>query len=77
MRAKLPSKEGFVERDGVKIHYEVYGNGPETMMFLPPGSAKSTYATVVAPTHAMGARPGMSSRWRFSPRRCAGRAWLC
>src|SRR5512141_287791 len=25
-----------------------------TMLFLPPGSAKSTYATVVAPTHAMG-----------------------
>ncbi len=38
MRAKLPSKEGFVERDGVKIHYEVYGDGPETMVFLPPWS---------------------------------------
>ena len=25
-----------------------------TMLFLPPGSAKSTYATVVAPTWAMG-----------------------
>ena len=33
-----PSKEGFVERDGVKIHYEVYGDGPETMVFLPPWS---------------------------------------
>lgn len=29
-----------------------------TMLFLPPGSAKSTYATVVAPTHAMGRTPG-------------------
>lgn len=29
-----------------------------TMLFLPPGSAKSTYATVVAPTHVMGKRPG-------------------
>lgn len=29
-----------------------------TMLFLPPGSAKSTYATVVAPTHAMGRIPG-------------------
>ena len=38
MRAKLPSKEGFVERDGVKIHYEVYGEGPQTMVFLPPWS---------------------------------------
>jgi predicted phage terminase large subunit-like protein len=29
-----------------------------TMLFLPPGSAKSTYATVVSPTWAMGNRPG-------------------
>lgn len=29
-----------------------------TMLFLPPGSAKSTYATVVAPTYAMGRTPG-------------------
>jgi len=28
-----------------------------SMLFLPPGSAKSTYATVVAPTHAMGVTP--------------------
>ncbi len=38
MRAKLPVKEGFVDRDGVKIHYEIYGDGPETMVFLPPWS---------------------------------------
>jgi pimeloyl-ACP methyl ester carboxylesterase/predicted glycosyltransferase len=36
MRAKLPSKDGFVERDGVKLYYEIYGEGPETMFFLPP-----------------------------------------
>jgi pimeloyl-ACP methyl ester carboxylesterase/predicted glycosyltransferase len=36
MRAKLPSKEGFVERDGVKLHYEIYGDGPQTMVFVPP-----------------------------------------
>ncbi|WP_119421165.1 alpha/beta fold hydrolase [Desertibaculum subflavum] len=40
MRAKLPSEEGFVERDGVKIHFEVYGGevGPAcpTVLFLPP-----------------------------------------
>ncbi len=29
-----------------------------TILFLPPGSAKSTYATVVAPTWAMGKIPG-------------------
>ena len=38
MRAKLPDREGFVERNGVKLHYEVYGDGPETMVFLPPWS---------------------------------------
>jgi pimeloyl-ACP methyl ester carboxylesterase len=38
MRAKLPRKEGFVEREGVKLHYEVYGDGPQTMVFLPPWS---------------------------------------
>ena len=36
MRAKLPRQDGFVERDGVKLHYEIYGNGPETMVFVPP-----------------------------------------
>jgi pimeloyl-ACP methyl ester carboxylesterase/predicted glycosyltransferase len=36
MRAKLPSKDGFVERDSVKLYYEIYGDGPETMVFLPP-----------------------------------------
>jgi pimeloyl-ACP methyl ester carboxylesterase/predicted glycosyltransferase len=38
MRAKLPNQDGFVERDGVKIYYEIYGNGAETMVFLPPWS---------------------------------------
>lgn len=35
MRAKLPDQEGFIERDGVKVHYEVYGDGDETLLFLP------------------------------------------
>ena len=38
MRAKLPAHEGFVERDGVKLHYEVYGTGAETIVFIPPWS---------------------------------------
>ena len=38
MRAKLPNEDGFVDRDGVKIYYEIYGDGPETMVFLPPWS---------------------------------------
>jgi pimeloyl-ACP methyl ester carboxylesterase/predicted glycosyltransferase len=38
MRAKLPRESGFVERDGVRLFYEVYGDGPETMLFVPPWS---------------------------------------
>lgn len=38
MRAKLPSSEGVVDRGGVKIHYEVYGDAPETIVFVPPWS---------------------------------------
>lgn len=38
MRARLPDREGLVARDGVRLYYEIYGNGPETMVFLPPWS---------------------------------------
>ncbi len=38
MRAKLPVQDGFVERDGVKLYYEVYGDGPQTIVFVPPWS---------------------------------------
>ena len=36
MRAKLPSREDVVVRDGVKIHFEIYGSGTETILFVPP-----------------------------------------
>src|SRR5688500_12624519 len=36
MRAKLPLQEGRLERDGVGIHYEVYGAGEPTLVFIPP-----------------------------------------
>ena len=38
MRAKYPDDEGFVERDGVKLHYEVYGEGDHTILFVPTWS---------------------------------------
>ena len=38
MRAKQPLDSGFVERGGVRVHYEVYGAGPETLVFVPPWS---------------------------------------
>ncbi|MEE9287890.1 MAG: alpha/beta hydrolase, partial [Gammaproteobacteria bacterium] len=38
MRAKLPHTEGDVDRDGVKIHYETYGEGAHTILFVPTWS---------------------------------------
>jgi pimeloyl-ACP methyl ester carboxylesterase/predicted glycosyltransferase len=44
MRAKLPDREGFIDRDGVKLHYEIYGDGPETIVF--PAAWSITHARV-------------------------------
>ena len=38
MRARMPDKEGLVDRDGVKLHYEVCGDGPDTIVFVPAWS---------------------------------------
>ena len=38
MRVKLPLTEGDVDRDGVKIHYEAYGEGAHTILFVPTWS---------------------------------------
>ena len=35
MRVLAPDEEGYVENDGVKIHHEVTGNGPVTILLLP------------------------------------------
>ena len=35
MRAALPHTEGFVDRDGIKLHYEIYGHGEHTILFIP------------------------------------------
>ncbi len=37
-RARYPDKEGYVERDGVRIFYEVYGDGEPTVVLLPTWS---------------------------------------
>ena len=34
-RARYPDETGFVERDGVRTFYEVYGEGDTTILFLP------------------------------------------
>src|SRR3989442_4176369 len=37
-RARYPDEEGFVERDGVRLFYEVYGAGEPTVLLLPTWS---------------------------------------
>jgi len=35
-RARYPDDEGYVERDGVRVFYEVYGDAPTTFLLFPP-----------------------------------------
>ena len=37
-RARYPDQEGYVERDGVQLFYEVYGEGEPTVFLLPTWS---------------------------------------
>jgi pimeloyl-ACP methyl ester carboxylesterase/predicted glycosyltransferase len=37
-RARYPDDSGFVERDGVRVFYEVYGSGEPTVLLLPTWS---------------------------------------
>jgi pimeloyl-ACP methyl ester carboxylesterase/predicted glycosyltransferase len=37
-RARYPDEEGYVERDGVRVFYEVYGSGEQTILLLPTWS---------------------------------------
>ena len=37
-RACYPETEGYVERDGVSVFYEVYGEGKPTILLLPTWS---------------------------------------
>jgi pimeloyl-ACP methyl ester carboxylesterase/predicted glycosyltransferase len=35
-RARYPDEEGFVERDGVRVFWEAYGDAPTTFLLFPP-----------------------------------------
>jgi pimeloyl-ACP methyl ester carboxylesterase/predicted glycosyltransferase len=37
-RARYPDREGYLERDGQRLFYEVYGDGEETVFLLPTWS---------------------------------------
>lgn len=38
LRLPEPRAEGFVSRDGVRLHYQVFGDGPRTILLLPTWS---------------------------------------
>jgi pimeloyl-ACP methyl ester carboxylesterase len=38
MRAREPDKTGFIERDGIRIYWELLGDGDQTVLFLPTWS---------------------------------------
>jgi pimeloyl-ACP methyl ester carboxylesterase len=37
-RARYPDSTGYVERDGVRVFWELYGEGDRTILFLPTWS---------------------------------------
>src|SRR5690349_14670390 len=38
MRARLPDREGFTTREGVRLHWELHGEGESTVFLLPTWS---------------------------------------
>src|SRR2546423_9566245 len=38
MRARVPERDGYAERNGVKVFYEVFGAGDRTILLLPAWS---------------------------------------
>src|SRR6476660_2808572 len=38
MRARHPERQGFTVRDGVRLHWELYGAGERTVFLLPTWS---------------------------------------
>jgi pimeloyl-ACP methyl ester carboxylesterase len=50
MRARYPDVEGFVDRDGVNVFYEVFGSGEPTVLLMPTWSlVYSRYAKMQVP----------------------------
>ena len=35
-RARYPDQEGYVEREGVRVFWEAYGDAPTTFLLFPP-----------------------------------------
>jgi pimeloyl-ACP methyl ester carboxylesterase/predicted glycosyltransferase len=43
-RARYPDSDGYVERDGVRVHYEVFGSGSPSVLLLPTWSIVHSHA---------------------------------
>ena len=43
-RARYPDSEGYIERDDVRVHYEVFGDGSPTVLLLPTWSIVHSHA---------------------------------
>ena len=64
MRAREPDADGFVDRDGVKLHWEAFGDGDPTVLLLPTWS-------IVHSRHWKMQIPYLARHWRvltFDPR---------
>ena len=53
MGARLPDRADLVERDGVKIAFEVHGEGNEPTLVLEPTPLHASDALAVAICHAL------------------------
>ena len=56
-RARYPDSTGFVERDGVRTFYEVYGEGEPTVLLMPTWS-------IIHARHWKLQIPYLARRWR-------------
>jgi pimeloyl-ACP methyl ester carboxylesterase len=57
MRARYPDEDGFIERDGVRVGYEVYGEGEPTILLMPTWS-------IIHSRHWKLQIPYLSRHWR-------------
>jgi hypothetical protein len=83
-RARYPDEEGYVERDGVRVFYEVYGDAPTTFLLFPTSPIShsrlwkaqipdlSRHFRVITSTH--GVTGGRTGRTRPRPTR-TGSSW--
>ena len=62
MRARLPDREGVVQRDGVRVAFEVFGHGEPALLLIPasPITHARSWKGIVP---SLARRPG-NSAWK-------------